>query len=54
MKVGLLHSIVRKEEKLLLDEFKTRSGVEVVNIDDRELAFDLHKNKYDVDVVVER
>ena len=54
MKVGFLHSIIRKEEKLLLDEFRSRPGVEVVDIDDREQVFNLHKNSYDLDVVIER
>ena len=54
MRVGLLHSILRKEEKLLLDEFRTRPGVEVKTVDDRELVFNLHKNIYDFDVVIER
>lgn len=54
MRVGFLHSIVRKEEKLLLDEFRSRPGVEVENIDDREQVFNLHKNRYNLDVVVER
>ena len=54
MKVGLIHSIIRKEEKLLLDEFRTRPGVEVLTIDDREIVFNLHKNKYSFDVVIER
>ena len=54
MRVGLLHSIIRKEEKLLLDEIRTRPGVEVVSIDDREQVFDLHRSKYQLDVVIER
>jgi len=54
MKVGFLHSIIRKEEKLLLDEFRSRPSVEVVDIDDREQVFNLHKNPYDLDVVIER
>jgi [lysine-biosynthesis-protein LysW]--L-2-aminoadipate ligase len=54
MKVGLLHSIIRKEEKLLLDEFRSRPGVEVKTVDDRELVFNLHQNNYDFDVVLER
>lgn len=54
MKIGFLHSILRKEEKLLLDEFRRRPGVEVVKIDDRTHYFDLHKNAFDLDVVVER
>lgn len=53
MKVGFLHSLIRKEEKLLVDEFKNRDGVELVMLDDRTLNFDL-RTRPDVDVVVER
>ena len=44
MKVGFLHSIIRKEEKLLLQEFRSRDGVELVKIDDRQQFFNLHRN----------
>jgi [lysine-biosynthesis-protein LysW]--L-2-aminoadipate ligase len=54
MKVGFLHSILRVEEKLLIDEFRTRPGVELEKIDDRERFFDLHKNYFGFDVVIER
>jgi len=54
MKVGFLHSIIRKEEKLLLKEFGRRGGVEVVRIDDRKCSFNLHANDFDLDVVIER
>ena len=54
MKVGFLHSIIRKEEKLLLQEFRSRDGVELIKIDDRQQFFDLHQNPFDVDVIVER
>lgn len=53
MKVGFLHSLIRKEEKLLVEEFKSRDGVELVMLDDRTLNFDL-RTRPDVDVVVER
>ena len=54
MKVGFLHSIIRKEEKLLLQELRSRKGVELVKIDDRQHFFDLHKNSFDLDIVIER
>ena len=54
MKVGFLHSILRKEEKLLLEELRRRPGVEVVKIDDRRQFFELHTNNFDLDVVIER
>lgn len=53
MKVGFLHSLIRKEEKLLIDEFKRRDAVELVMLDDRKLNFDLSARP-DVDVIVER
>jgi [lysine-biosynthesis-protein LysW]--L-2-aminoadipate ligase len=54
MKVGFLHSILRVEEKLLIDEFRTRPEVELEKVDDRERFFDLHKNAFRFDVVIER
>lgn len=44
MKVGMLMSRVRVEEKLLLKAFKAR-GVEVILLDDRKIIFDLHEKK---------
>lgn len=53
-RVGFLHSIIRKEEKFLLEELRKRDNVEIIMIDDREQIFDLHKNNYNLDVVLER
>ena len=53
MRVGFLHSLIRKEEKLLLGELEKHRGVEVVMLDDRKMVFDL-KSGPDVDVVLER
>ena len=52
MRVGFLHSLIRKEEKLLLGEFKQR-GVTPIMLDDRKLTFDL-ESVPDIDIVVER
>jgi hypothetical protein len=38
MKIGLLCSIVRKEEKLLIEELRSR-GLDFQVLDDRELVF---------------
>ena len=54
MKIGLLHSLIRKDEKFLIDEFNKIKGVELVMIDDRDISFNLGKDKFDLDVVVER
>ena len=51
--VGFLHSLVRKEEKLLLSEFDRRNNVSLVMLDDRQLTFDLGARP-GVDVIVER
>ena len=53
IKVGFLHSLIRKEEKLLINEFNRRANIELVMLDDRGLAFDLCQ-KPDVDVIIER
>lgn len=52
MRIGVLHSLIRKEEKLLLAGFRAR-GVQVTLIDDRKLVFDLHRVP-EVDLVLER
>ena len=54
MKVGFLHSLIRKDEKLLIEEFNKREDVELIMIDDRKLKFDLKNNKFDIDVLIER
>jgi len=54
MRVGLLHSVIRLEEKMLLEELGRRRGVEVVMIDDRLVSFTLGRRTFDVDVILER
>jgi len=53
MRIGILCSLIRKEEKLLFDEFRAR-GLEFERIDDRELILDLHRRRWDYDVILER
>lgn len=53
MKVGFLHSLIRKDEKLLLEAFAKRKTVTLVMLDDRRLVFDL-QSRPAVDVVLER
>lgn len=55
MRVGILHSLIRKEEKMLISEFEKRKGLEVVLIDDREVHLSLFENlDFRIDVVLER
>jgi [lysine-biosynthesis-protein LysW]--L-2-aminoadipate ligase len=53
MKIGLLCSIIRKEEKLLLEELRNR-GLDFQILDDRELVLRLNERQLDFDVVLER
>ncbi|MHB1005932.1 MAG: lysine biosynthesis protein LysX [Chloroflexota bacterium] len=54
MKIGVLVSRVRVEEKLLFDEMDRR-GVDYELIDDREIVFDLQRKPFDqYDVILER
>lgn len=54
MRIGFLHSLIRRDEKMLLDELATRPGVEVVPIDDRSVTFTLGRPPHMFDAVFER
>ncbi len=54
MRLGFLHSIIRKDEKLLLQEIRNRNNVELEMIDDRKLEFSLGESEFPYDVVLER
>ena len=54
MKIGIMLSRVRVEEKLLFEEFRRRN-IEFDRLDDRKLIFNLHENNLqEYDVIVER
>jgi len=53
MKIAVLCSIVRKEEKLLFETLEKRN-IKYDVLDDRELVFDLHRKSFDYDVILER
>ena len=53
MKVGFLHSLIRFEEKQLLAEFRRRKDVDLIELDDRQLCFDLETTPH-IDVAFER
>ena len=53
MRLGVLCSIVRTEEKLIFQALRKR-GVSFEKIDDRELSFDLHRQDFPWDGVLER
>jgi len=53
MRIGVLLSRVRVEEKLILGALERR-GVEHATLDDREVIFELGRSSFDYDVVIER
>ncbi len=54
MKIGVICSRVRPEEKLLFNEIRKR-GHELVQIDDRKIMFELDKKSFfDADIILER
>lgn len=54
LKIGMLHSRIRVEEKLLAEAFESR-GISLELIDDRTIVFDLHSHEWKkFDVVLER
>ncbi|HVL49477.1 MAG TPA: lysine biosynthesis protein LysX [Candidatus Thermoplasmatota archaeon] len=56
VKIGLLYSRIRMDEKMILDAAKEQ-GVDIVQIDDRALSFDLATSPEElaeVDVILER
>lgn len=53
MKIGFLHSLIRKDEKFLIEEFQKLNS-DIVMIDDRTIDFSIGKDRYDINVLVER
>ena len=53
MRIGFLHSLIRVEEKLLLQAFRRHADAEVVMLDDRKMIFGQNGIPH-VDIVLER
>ena len=53
MKIGVLCSIIRKEEKLLFDELEKR-GIEFDKLDVRDMVLDFQEKMIHYDVILER
>ena len=53
MKVGLLCSRIRVEEKLLITELSER-GIDFEIIDDRKIVLEIERNGWDYDIILER
>jgi len=53
--IGLLHSLIRKDEKLLMEAFASLKNVKMVLFDDRNLIIDPnHPDPFKVDIMIER
>src|SRR3954469_332767 len=53
MRIGVLCSRIRVEEKLIFAELERR-GLDYIRIDDNEVVFDLHQGQHPYDIVLER
>ena len=54
IRVGLLHSRIRVEEKRLIEELNRNPQVEIVRINDGANFFDITQKPAKVDIVLER
>jgi len=54
MRIGLLHSIIRKDEKMILEAFASSSGAHLELIDDRQLAFQPGADVFQLDALLAR
>jgi [lysine-biosynthesis-protein LysW]--L-2-aminoadipate ligase len=54
MKIGFLHSLIRKDEKLILDEFHAKKEIKLEMIDVRQLTFNLGKDRFEYNAILER
>jgi [lysine-biosynthesis-protein LysW]--L-2-aminoadipate ligase len=54
MRVGFFHSLIRRDEKLLIEAFRSVPDVELVFLDDRVLDFNPGRDSFDVDVILAR
>ncbi len=54
IRIGFLHSLIRPEEKFLLKAINAHPGVDVHMIDDRKITFEIGKNNFGIDIILER
>jgi len=54
MKIGFLHSLLRKDEKLLIEAFNRMDGVTLTLMDDRKLSFHPGRNHWEIDGIFAR
>lgn len=55
MRIGLLHAVVRKDERMLIDALRARSDqIELVLLDDRQLSFAPGEQWWSLDAVLLR
>jgi [lysine-biosynthesis-protein LysW]---L-2-aminoadipate ligase len=54
LRIAFIHSLIRPEEKMLIQEFHKHDDVDLVLLDDRALNIDITRNTFDYDLVFER
>jgi len=54
MHITLLHDLIRRDDKLLIQALENQPGVELALLDSRRLTFELGKNHRNTDLVVGR
>jgi [lysine-biosynthesis-protein LysW]--L-2-aminoadipate ligase len=54
IKIGFLHTIIRPEEKFLINELRARENVDLRLMDERDMAFDLENAGLNVDIALDR
>lgn len=54
MRIGLLHSIIRKDEKMIIEAFAHSSGAHLELIDDRQQVFEPGRDPFRLDALLAR
>lgn len=54
MRIGFLHSLIRPEEKSLINELWARDEIDLILLDDRNMEFEIGHPEFDLDVVLDR
>ncbi len=54
MNVGFYHFLIRRDEKLLIEAFRTMPDVELIFLDDRAQFFNPGRDLFDIDVILAR
>lgn len=54
MRIGFYHSLIRMDEKRLIESFQSMPDVDLVFMDDRKMTFEPGRDRFDMDAVLAR